>query len=126
MRGVGNPVRPGLAGVVLGDLRAVTERLSCHRWGYVENELPQGRVAGAAQVDSDGAESVHEVAGVERLPGPVAGEEPGGIGVGGRGHVRSCPHVPQDEIRDGGGQRGRIVAEPDPGGFTGDDDVFDA
>ena len=64
-----------------GDAGAVAEGLGCNGGRHVLDQLPQRAVPASADVHARFAEHPHGGAGVERLPGCVAWEEPGAVGV---------------------------------------------
>lgn len=100
--------------MLLCDLRAVTEGLCGDGGWHVQDELAQGAVAGAEQVDADVSDPLAEVAVVQRLVRAVAGEQPGGVGAGRGVGVRPGREVLVEQLADRLGQDDRVLTKTQP------------
>ena len=78
------------------DLGAVAEGFGYERRRALEDQLADGTVAGAEEVDPEIAEAIHDGVGVEMAPGEGAGEEPWAVGPSARTKIRTSGEVLPD------------------------------
>jgi hypothetical protein len=94
-----------------GDLRAVTERFGDEGGWALQDELADGAVPGAEQVDAEVAEPIHDRVGAEVSTRERAGEEPWTVGSCAGSEVGPRDEMFPQERSKRLGNVGRVLAE---------------
>ncbi|CAO5150871.1 hypothetical protein FAIPA1_130148 [Frankia sp. AiPs1] len=95
--GVVGPGAAGLGAAPLGGDRVLAEGLGGDRGRRLQDELAKRGGAGGLVRDPERSDLVEQAAGVQRLAGPAAGEQPWAVWVRGGGHVVPLVRRGQEE-----------------------------